>query len=821
MDSQVLRDKIAFFEELDALNEPIDEEDDRLSKEESDFRAKIGAIFSLQGKSNRAPSRAPQSFPPKERTFKSNQFPTPKRSFSAPTSMPGTSQTPIVIQATPEPRAPGGPKPATGYHQPPSSSTSIVQETPVLGLVQASHPLLQRSATLPLTRSSAHTVAEQSPSMASSMRKRKRQGPAVEAVPESDQILGDIAFYYIPNDDVAPARKLRIRKAQSYGARWVRELSSASHAIVDNHLSYKDIDKIVAPASGLTITNEDYPIDCIAHRALLNPDQPRYRVSGFPAAKDKSPPVSSPVHPESSKPSLQPKNPNAELGRRDTAPRSSTPPRSGESSARDDVVEVSQTQRSTDHPESDSDCLVGAKPPPRSQTSSPRVEDSMTRPASQPRLVSNIQDELTEYIQLMLQYKGLPLDTDEDDDAQSVRSTEVVSTSEVDSGSEDERARKKWPAKRSGKDIPFEDRFACNRGGKLKKSGDDSNPNARTIEVLQSMCDYYTRTGDQWRTLAYRKGINTLSQQTTKITTEQEAYSLPNIGPRLAAKIEEIVTTDTLQRLENTRDEPLDRALSTFLGIYGVGTTVAKRWATQGFRTLDDLIANADLTTNQRIGIDHYDDLNSRIPRAEVTALGAYVSREAKKIDPAVELLIGGSYRRGSSSSGDIDFIVTKKGTTSVSGDLVTFLEELIRVLTAKGFLVATLAALHSTRRPSKDGPGSKWHGCCVLPQSRCTQLGITREKPIWRRIDFLLVPESEYGAALIYFTGNDIFNRSMRLLASKKRMRLNQRGLYKEVLRGKGRVKLTEGELIEGRDERRIFEILGVKWREPEERWC
>jgi DNA polymerase lambda/DNA polymerase IV len=60
-----------------------------------------------------------------------------------------------------------------------------------------------------------------------------------------------------------------------------------------------------------------------------------------------------------------------------------------------------------------------------------------------------------------------------------------------------------------------------------------------------------------------------------------------------------------------------------------------------------------------------------------------------------------------------------------------------------------------------------------------------------------------------------------MRLLASRKGMRLNQRGLYKEVMRGKNRVKVTEGELLEGRDEKRIFELLGVKWREPSERWC
>lgn len=74
----------------------------------------------------------------------------------------------------------------------------------------------------------------------------------------------------------------------------------------------------------------------------------------------------------------------------------------------------------------------------------------------------------------------------------------------------------------------------------------------------------------------------------------------------------------------------------------------------------------------------------------------------------------------------------------------------------------------------------------------------------------------------MIYFTGNDIFNRSLRLLASTtKNMRLNQRGLYKDVIRGPKRERLTEGELVEGKSEKRIFEILGVQWREPHERWC
>ena len=93
----------------------------------------------------------------------------------------------------------------------------------------------------------------------------------------------------------------------------------------------------------------------------------------------------------------------------------------------------------------------------------------------------------------------------------------------------------------------------------------------------------------------------------------------------------------------------------------------------------------------------------------------------------------------------------------------------LVNSLVESKFLTHALATSHSD-------DGSKWHGVSRLPNG------------IHRRLDLLFVPWKERGAALIYFTGNDIFNRSLRLLASKKGMGLNQRGLFKDTLRGPGK---------------------------------
>lgn len=361
-------------------------------------------------------------------------------------------------------------------------------------------------------------------------------------------------------------------------------------------------------------------------------------------------------------------------------------------------------------------------------------------------------------------------------------------------------------------DVPaWQEKFQCMQ----KHAGDKQDcPNARTISVLQKMADYYTQVRDEWRSRAYRQAIATLRNHPVMIRTKQEALALHNIGERLADKIEEIVFTHRLRRLDNALREPHDHILSTFMKIYGVGHAQASKWVAQGHRSLSDLLLKAHLTENQLVGIKHFDDFNARIPRAEVEKHAMIVRSTLRGIDARFHVYTMGSYRRGAEDSGDIDLIITRPGTP-LGGIRQVVMETLIPQLFSSGFLKATLASSSSTSRSSSsssstDNGGSKWHGASCLPTST-----------IWRRIDFLFVPEDELGAALIYFTGNDIFNRSLRLLASRKGMRLNQRGLYRDVLRDWGREKLSEGTLVEGKSERKIFEALGVPWRPPEHRVC
>jgi DNA polymerase IV len=429
-------------------------------------------------------------------------------------------------------------------------------------------------------------------------------------------------------------------------------------------------------------------------------------------------------------------------------------------------------------------------------------------PGQEPKIVANgpkrgRRDALDEIMHEMKDTQYLPIDLDEDHDTTASTSFD---SSDSDSSESDRPLKSKKP-KRSKRGASGNE-FTCM--AKHDGSNNDTNPNARTIEILQKMASYYDQTGDTWRTLAYRRCMTALRREKRLIATKEDAFQILNIGERLAAKIEEIVTTNTLRRLESITADPNDQLLRLFMGVYQVGYPTASKWVAQGHRTLDDLKTKADLTPNQRIGVEHYNDFQQRIPRAEVAQHAEVVQKALHAVDPRLQATVGGSYRRGHPDSGDIDILITKEGA-SLTNIRTVVLATVVPRLIRQGFLKAALA----TGSSQSDSSASKWHGASALPHPTG---GVGAP---WRRIDLLFVPWSELGAALIYFTGNDIFNRSIRLLASKKGMRLNQRGLFADVMRGERRERVTEGRLLEAQSERRIFDILGVPWRPPEHRRC
>lgn len=621
----------------------------------------------------------------------------------------------------------------------------------------------------------------------------KKEKP-LKLVPEKERIFEGLNFFFLPNDDKSPLRRARITKARERGATWVREVNEPiTHLIIDESLTRKDVLTYlkVLPA-GANMVNEEWLLDCIEQRYLYPPSGRKYMVKDPDAVTEKEQIPDTSASQQSNQ-SLQLKAPQIKDKKWEFVPAKQTLERSQHSIPTVDPIPFPSALSQRQLHQDDTIHLTEKNLQPWSEDTSEPVQSDFGI--------------LNEVIELAKATNGV-LDHDDSDDDLTSNFSEFDDTID-ESDSEDGRHSPLKAPPKTRRTAPTGKgsvgNFQCMTGG---TASDGPNPNDHTIEILSRMRDYYERTGDQWRARSYLQACGQLKNQPTLIRTFDEAIVIPKIGQRIAQKIEEIVLTGRLLRLEHAEAEPDDQILKLFMGIYGVNIKLASKWISQGHRTFSDLTTHVRLTPSQRIGIEHYDDLQLRIPRDEVTALGNFVSDTAHALDPDIEITIGGSYRRGANTSGDIDIIISKPNTTRTT-ELTPFLSSLVKSLTDSTFLVAALAVPHNRE-------GSKWHGCCVLSPPSSSH---PKPQP-WRRIDFLLVPSSELGAGLIYFTGDDIFNRSMRLLAGKKGMRLNQRGLYRDVMRERGaRKTVTGGTLLEGRDERKIFELLGVPWREPWER--
>ncbi|KAI9710992.1 MAG: hypothetical protein M1820_002430 [Bogoriella megaspora] len=656
----------------------------------------------------------------------------------------------------------------------PTSSSS----NPSTSVVETGNPLRHRfSGAAPIQQ----TAMPQMPSMPRTGSKRKRAGN-IRIVPEDQQVFKSLLFYFFPNNDIDAARRMRITKAIEYGACWIKDWDiSVTHIIMDRDLNYSHLLKFLKvetlPA-GVILVDQLWPSDCLTYRMLVDPNQVQYKVSGFEAATHSVTRATS--EPKSTQSSLALRPPRQQLAKSDDQTAFSAEEGSGKYNSEQGIklgLAATSRERTT----------TGQQIPQKSL--------APTRQSSFEGIIEEVKA-----------LRDLPLDEDDDDDDVSEAQGDI----DTDSDLSDSPAHA--PKKKVKHRGSWQQNFQCMKSN--DGQGDLENPNARTIEVLEQMGRYYDTIQDHWRTLAYRRALGVLKKERRKITTKEEAVLLPFVGERLAAKIEEIVWTDKLQRLDNIQLDPIDAVLQKFLQIYGVGFGPASRWVRQGYRTLEDLLACAHLTDNQRIGILHYEDFLSRIPRDEVTEHGNTVRSALEALDPTFEVIIGGSYRRGAATCGDIDCIITHPAHTLDTIRTIV-MESLVPKLFAQRYLKASLAATTSSSKT-----GSKWHGAAAIA-SQSGGLSSSGKSSPWRRIDLLLVPPESLGAALLYFTGNDIFNRSIRLLASKKGMRLNQYGLFRDVMRGPERVKVTNGTLVEGRDERKIFEVLGVPWREPHERVC
>ncbi|XP_069756469.1 DNA polymerase lambda isoform X2 [Narcine bancroftii] len=306
-------------------------------------------------------------------------------------------------------------------------------------------------------------------------------------------------------------------------------------------------------------------------------------------------------------------------------------------------------------------------------------------------------------------------------------------------------------------------KWVCARSSESKQK----NQNKAITDKLKALETAYTHQGDKWRALGYSKAINALSSYHKPISSYEEACQIHGISKRMAEKIWEILETGHLRKLDYICESV--SVLEAFANIWGAGMKTAQIWYHQGFRNLEDIKTKASLNRQQAIGLKHYHDFLDRMSREEAAEIERTVCDAARSVNPGLTGLACGSYRRGKSTCGDVDVLITHPDGKSHRG----VLSKILNNLKEKGFITDDLVSQEENRNQVK------YLGVCLLPGPHHR----------YRRLDIIVVPNAEFACALLYFTGSAHLNRSMRALAKAKQMSLSEHSLNCQVLR-KGNIK-------------------------------
>ncbi|NXA36285.1 DPOLL polymerase, partial [Eudromia elegans] len=216
-------------------------------------------------------------------------------------------------------------------------------------------------------------------------------------------------------------------------------------------------------------------------------------------------------------------------------------------------------------------------------------------------------------------------------------------------------------------------KWVCAQSSNSKKE----NHNQCITEKLEVLAKAYSVQGDKWRSLGYSKAINALKSYHKPVTSYQEACKIPGIGKRMAEKILEILESGHLRKLDHISENV--PVLELFSNIWGAGVKTAQLWYQQGFRTLDDIRTKASLTSQQAVGLKHYEDFLERMSREEAAEIEQTVRQAALALNPGLVCVACGSYRRGKPTCGDVDVLVTHPDGRSHRGVFAKLLDSLHR----------------------------------------------------------------------------------------------------------------------------------------------
>ncbi|GAA1391356.1 DNA polymerase/3'-5' exonuclease PolX [Kitasatospora putterlickiae] len=308
--------------------------------------------------------------------------------------------------------------------------------------------------------------------------------------------------------------------------------------------------------------------------------------------------------------------------------------------------------------------------------------------------------------------------------------------------------------------------------------------NDKVRELLQEYADLISITGgDAFRARAYEKAARAVGGHPGDIDglDVKGLQQIPGVGRSTAEKIAEYLAGGRIEALEELRAR-IPAGVRAMMSVPGVGPKRALAlYRDLGIASVDELaeairadrlseVPGLGERSGEKIlhGIELMRRSGGRTLLDAATALAEQLVAALREAPGCTRCAYAGSLRRMRETVGDIDVLATAEDSAP---------------------LMAALAGLPYVAEVIGTGP---------------TKTSVRTTDGV--QVDLRVVPEEDWGAALVYFTGSKAHNIKLRTMAVRAGLKLSEYGLFEA----------EGGEKIVSASEDEVYAALGLPWIAP-----
>ena len=310
--------------------------------------------------------------------------------------------------------------------------------------------------------------------------------------------------------------------------------------------------------------------------------------------------------------------------------------------------------------------------------------------------------------------------------------------------------------------------------------------NLEIAKIFYLMAEFIEMDKASFISIAYNRASRILEslendiEEIYKKGGVEELKKISGIGKGIAEKIEEYIKTGKIKRYQDLKKKcPVD--LENLTAVEGLGSKKIKvLYKELNIRNLKDLekaakagkieeLDNFGKKSEQNIlqAIKFVKAGDNKFLLGKAIPIVKEIINNLKKLPEVSNISSAGSVRRMKEVIGDVDILVVSSKPKKV----IDFFVKMPNVV--------KIWAQGSTKSSVRLSNGLD--------------------------CDLRIVKKESFGSALQYFTGSKEHNISTRLIAKKKGLKLNEYGVYKNDKR------------IAGKNEKEVYQAIGLKYIEPE----